>query len=257
MNAVILHIPHASIFIPEDFRELYIASDEELAVQNLKLADLYTDEIYSFKNAARAAFPYSRFFVDVERFSDDAMESMAARGMGALYTVGTELQRIRNDISPEIKASIMDRYYWPHHNSLDVLARERLEAFGECLVFDCHSYPSRPLPYELERASLPRPEIGIGTDGFHTPAALMDAMAGGFRKLGYQVGVDIPFSGALVPNAYYAKDERVRSVMIEVRKDLYMDEATGMRSSNFDKVRADIALVMEDSALKTLKTSSL
>jgi N-formylglutamate amidohydrolase len=51
------------------------------------------------------------------------------------------------------------------------------------------------------------------------------------------VGVNRPFAGALVPNAFYGGDARVQSVMIEVRRDLYMDERTGSRLSRFAEVR--------------------
>ena len=41
--------------------------------------------------------------------------------------------------------------------------------------------------------------------------------------------VDKPFRGALIPNAVYGKDTRVQSVMVELRRDLYMDETTGKK----------------------------
>jgi hypothetical protein len=37
-------------------------------------------------------------------------------------------------------------------------------------------------------------------------------------------GQDIPFAGTLVPNCAYGIDRRVQSVMVELRRDLYMDE---------------------------------
>ena len=46
---------------------------------------------------------------------------------------------------------------------------------------------------------------------------------------GFRVGMNRPFAGALVPNAFYGRDARVQSVMIELRRDLYMDERTGER----------------------------
>lgn len=244
MNPVILHIPHASTYIPVEEMDLYIIGAEKLAEENLRLADLHTDILYNFQDAARAVFPVSRFVVDAERFSDDAHEAMAARGMGALYKVGTDLSPIRPEIPDQRRRNLMDRYYWPHHNALDALASERLVAFNKCLVFDCHSYPSRPLPYEMENVALPRPEIGIGTDGFHTPPALREALADGFAARGYEVLVDTPFTGALVPNAFYGRDKRVQSVMIEVRRDLYMDEKTGARHAHFPEICADLSAVM-------------
>ena len=37
--------------------------------------------------------------------------------------------------------------------------------------------------------------------------------------------------------AHYEREPRVHALMIEVRRDLYMDEATGERSKAFEQVR--------------------
>lgn len=247
---VILHIPHSSAIIPDEYLSDYTVPLHELAQENLKLVDLYTDEIYRLPGATRAVFPVSRFLVDAERFSDDTLESMAKRGMGALYTVGTNLQVIR-EVTPERRQELLDRYYWPHHTGLDQAALEMLDKYGECLVIDCHSYPSKVLPYEVNQ-TLPRPQIGIGTDEFHTPPELAAFMLEAFRKRGYEAELNVPFAGSLTPSAVYGKDNRVKSVMIEIRKDLYMDEATGKKTDNFQKLSRDIQDILGEAAWASL-----
>lgn len=241
---VILHIPHASVFIPADELDLYCVGQDRLRQENLRLADLHTDDLYHLDGAGRAVFPISRFCVDAERFSDDTQEPMAARGMGVLYTVGTDLSVIRPHIPESRRTALLEKYYWPHHNLLDQMAADCIAEHGYCLIFDCHSYPSRPLPYELENRDLLRPPIGVGTDRFHTPVLLRDNIAAAFREKGYETGIDTPFSGSLVPNAFYGKDKRVMSVMMEIRKDLYMDEETGARNVRFSRVQEDVAAIM-------------
>jgi N-formylglutamate amidohydrolase len=39
----------------------------------------------------------------------------------------------------------------------------------------------------------------------------------------------------------YQKEPRVHSIMIEVRRDLYMDEETGAMLPSFDRIKQDIA----------------
>ncbi len=68
---------------------------------------------------------------------------------------------------------IYQRYYDPHHARLETLVAEKLEASSKCLIIDCHSFPSKPLPYEPDQ-SANRPDICIGTDEFHTPKWLTD-----------------------------------------------------------------------------------
>ena len=36
---------------------------------------------------------------------------------------------------------------------------------------------------------------------------------------------------------FYQKDKRVQSIMIEIRRDLYMDEIAGKKSSNFEDIK--------------------
>jgi len=101
-------------------------------------------------------------------------------------------------------------------------------------------------PAELEH------ELLVMTDRytdelFAVPSSLRDTAVGAFEELGWRVAVDRPFAGALVPMRFYQKDVRVRAVMIEVRRDLYMDERSGARLPRFDEVRERIS-----GALRTL-----
>ena len=66
-------------------------------------------------------------------------------------------------------------------------------------------------------------------------------MARAFAHVGLSVARDRPFEGTIVPLEYLGKDERVDSVMIEVRRGLYCDEETGERNAEFDEVRAMLA----------------
>ena len=60
----------------------------------------------------------------------------------------------------------------------------------------------------------------------HTPQRLVDVAAEAFCGFG-TVGINEPFIGTYVPLAHYGTDLRVRSIMLEVRRDLYMDESSG------------------------------
>jgi len=242
---VLLHIPHSSTHIPDEYRNIYHLDADGLALENLRLTDLYTDQLYHLPGAERAVFPVSRFLVDAERFSDDAQESMAARGMGVLYTATTQLQPLRPAPDAVQRQALLDRYYHPHHDFVNDWADRALAGHGRCLLIDCHSFPSKALPYELDNQSLPRPEICIGTDDFHTPPQLLAAMQDHFEELGYWVGVDAPFAGSLTPGKHYARTSQVQSFMIEVRKDLYMNEETGEKLPRFTDVRAHLTMAME------------
>ncbi len=199
------------------------------------MTDSFTDELFSLgAQAARSiVFPVSRLVVDPERFLDDEAEPMSTRGMGAIYTRTADGFALRSPPKDEERRDLLKTYYHPHHRRLSEAVAAAITRWDACLVVDCHSFPSSPLPYELDQ-SPDRPEICIGTDAFHTPAMLVRTAAALFADAGFEVGIDRPFSGALVPAAQYRRDERVQAIMIEVNRALYMDEASGDRLATFD-----------------------
>ena len=241
----IRHIPHSSTVIPKQFREPFLLSGDKLNWELLQMTDGYTDEIFGGDLPGSLVFPVSRLLVDVERFEDDAEEVMASRGMGVLYTMTHELQPLRRELTPEEREELLSLYYRPHHAKLEALVDDALATSGHVLVIDCHSFPSRRLPYEMAALEDPRPEICIGTDPFHTPGWLREAAREEFSRAGFSVEVDTPFSGALTPARHYGQEKRVHALMIEIRRDLYMDEKTGEMSVQFGEVKKAVKEVIE------------
>ena len=111
------------------------------------------------------------------------------------------------------------------------------------LIVDCHSFPKKPLPYELNQ-NPDRAEICIGTDEFHTPRNITEFLVKSFSEQGFSVSINKPFSGAIVPMKFYRTEASVRSVMIEVRRDIYMDEKTGEKTENFVLVYDKISEIL-------------
>jgi hypothetical protein len=158
-------------------RQAIRLDDAELNKELLRMTDAYKDELFPLTpvEAGRVVFPSSRLVCDVERFPSDENEPMAKRGMGAIYSrtsVGDVL-RARPDAA--LRQSLLDRWYWPHHAQLERMVNDVIARSGVCLIVDCHSFSSVPLPHEPDQTT-PRPDFCIGTDPFHTPAAIRDAI---------------------------------------------------------------------------------
>ena len=94
---IILHLPHASTFIPEDLRDVFLPSDEELQEELNRITEHATDQIFqqALPEAKAIVFPVSRLVVDPERFSEDSQEPMSRVGMGVTYTKGSLRQPLR------------------------------------------------------------------------------------------------------------------------------------------------------------------
>lgn len=251
--AVVLHIPHSSMVVPDDVRHTFALTDEALGRELLRLTDRYTDELFALAppEATSVVFGVSRLVVDPERFLDDAEEPMAARGMGAAYMRTTDGAHLRGSLTHSERASLLARFYEPHHAALDAATAAALRDHGRCLLIDCHSFPSEPLPCDLDQRR-PRPDVCLGTDAYHTQPALVDAAISSFRLHGLRVAVDRPYSGALVPARWYHRDKRVIALMIEINRRLYMDEVTGARSAAFsrtaDTVRTALSALIAEHA---------
>jgi len=254
---VVLHIPHSSRRVPAEERQAILVDDTELNGELLRMTDAYTDELFPITpvEAGRVIFPLSRLVCDVERFPSDENEPMAARGMGVTYTRTSMGGVLRAQPDPADRQKCLDRWYWPHHSKLEHLVKDVAERSGVCLIVDCHSFPSVALPYELDQAS-PRADICIGTDSFHTPWAVRDAIVAAAEADGYSVAVDAPFSGALVPLSSYRKDHRILSVMIEVNRRLYMEEDSGKKKDGLGKVCATLGRLVMAAAEAAVEDAS-
>ncbi len=277
---VILHLPHGSAEVPADVRPQFLLADEDLVHELRLMTDWYTDELFALppEAAVTVRFPVSRLIVDPERFEDPEAEQMEAVGMGAVYTRTSQGLALRDEAeAARERETLLARYYRPHHAALEAATAAALAAHGRCLIVDCHSFPSRPLPYEFKVSAdrwkvVHRPAVCIGTDmtlppnapfahpGMHTPPWLRERAAEalgemlsrwpggaapdpasaphepapeGAGKAVAGIAFDRPFAGALVPLPYLGNDRRVHAVMIELRRDLYMDEETGGRLPGF------------------------
>jgi N-formylglutamate amidohydrolase len=237
MTPILVHLPHDSTVIPPADYADFLISASDLCLEQLRLTDWHTAALYAEGLPAEGLLraEVSRLVVDVERFADDRLERCAALGMGATYVRTCDGRPLRT-LSPERRAELMARYYWPHHRRLDEAAAERLARFGRCVILDAHSFPTGPLPTQVDFSA--PPEIGVGTQPGHTSPELRALAEDFFRAHGFTVGVDIPFSGAIVPNRFFGAEPRVQSLMVEVRRDLYMEESTGARHGGFARMQA-------------------
>jgi N-formylglutamate deformylase len=144
---------------------------------------------------------------------------MHAVGMGAIYTRTSAGAPLRDD-DPEDRAELIRELFEPYSQALADLVDARLAATGHAVILDLHSYPKDPLPYELYPGD-ERPAVCVGADDRHTPASLLDAARAAFATVG-SVAVNQPFRGTYVPLRHYCRDDRVSSLMLEVRRDVYL-----------------------------------
>ncbi|MFF4894883.1 N-formylglutamate amidohydrolase [Streptomyces sp. NPDC001068] len=248
-SPVILHVPHSARTVPAAVRDGIVLDDAALERELDHITDAHTAEIAEAAAGLAEAAPWrfvnrlSRLVVDPERFPDER-EEMLAVGMGAVYTRTTHRGVLRDE--PFDPGPLVERYFRPYARAMTEAVAGRLAATGRAVVIDVHSYPSRPLPYELHGTG-PRPPVCLGTDGFHTPAGLTAAAREAFAGCG-ETGLDSPFAGAYVPLEFYGSDARVGALMIEIRRDLYMTEPGGPTGTGAGRLAAALAALVDSAA---------
>ena len=227
---VIVHVPHASRFIPPGRKNEFILSQDQLDHELNAMTDHFTDEMAQSATLFGATLfinRMSRLVCDPERFDEDPMEPAAKYGMGTVYTKTHHGQPLRSlDFEATRRQEILEEYYYPYHQAFSNLIDHNLAEFGQVWIIDLHSYPSCSFPFEDNK--LDRPDICIGYDDFHKPEGWTEWWRKSSRVSRHlAVGHNTPFAGSFVPLPHYLNDTRVKSLMVELRRDGYMDEATG------------------------------
>ena len=243
-------MPHSSTRIPGPVRERILLDDDALDAELRAMTDAHTDllahriservtnrEPWSFVNGL------SRLVVDPERFPDER-EVMNSVGMGAVYMRTSTGARLRAG-SPAHRAELITTLFEPYSRALADLVDDRLAATGCAVIFDLHSFPKEPLPYELYPHD-ERPVICLGADDRHTPAGLLEAARELFAPLG-SVAINQPFRGTYVPLRHYGRDDRVTSIMLELRRDAYLRSDGAPDNAAIDRFATAAARLIDDS----------
>lgn len=235
-NPVILHAPHGGLEITGEALNSLMIDENELRTELLNMTDLHTDRLaldirrqllLSYDHSAVVSTfvnKESRFVIDPERFPDER-EEMNAVGMGVVYTHGSQGQRIRSD-DAFLRDRLIAEKFAPYAQGLEDMVTENLKRHSKVVILDIHSYASKALPYELHKDDL-RPEICIGVDDFHSPTIMVENVTRILEQYGYETSINSPFTGTYVPLKYYGSNSEVSSIMLELRRDIYMDETNG------------------------------
>lgn len=221
MKNILIHLPHTSMYIPEEYRRTAMISREELEAENRFMCDTgITGLLPDALEENTVVFPYSRLYCDVERFRDER-ESMAACGMGYIYTHDSLGRRMFRPSEDHIQK--IDEIYDAHHAELGRRASDLLEKYGSCIIIDLHSYSDEAV-FRLS-GHTGCPDVCIGVEPDYCSGPLVGGIAGICRGLGLSTKINYPYSGSIVPERYYGKKHTgIVSVMIEINKRILRQE---------------------------------
>jgi len=248
---LLVHIPHSSTYIPPKIKDKFLLNNKDLQKELLKMTDRYTDEIFSCVaelGGISVVYNYSRLVLDPERFRDDKKEVMTAKGMGVIYTKDSKGSKLR-EINENERNMLLQNIYDPYHKAITKEVQELLNNFDECLIIDGHSFPAIPLPYETSQ-EMRRLQICLGTDAYHSPKDLVEFVRNFFEEINLTTEINKPFPGCYVPIKFLHQDKQVKSIMIEINRELYMNEDTGEKNDSFVEIKSNICMLIRQISAK-------
>lgn len=255
---LLLSFPHSGDTYPDDFG--YDASLPFGVVDYP--SDKYVDELFAGGAALglgsiRANFP--RAYIDVNRHQHDidgAMLEAPERWYGRLqptalrdgttlfWAKAKETELYDRKLSHAEAKRRLATCHVVYHQALTTMIETTRRRHGAVVVLDCHSMMQFDTVAQGGRA---RPQVDIGTRyGQSCDPALAARLVECFERRGYEVGLNRRFAGGEITLRYGWPEIDQHLLQIELRRDLYMDEETRLKTDRFDKVRQDCSDILAE-----------
>jgi len=251
---LVLDSPHSGALYPEDFA--YCCPLPVLR----RAEDSYVDELFEAAPAHGATLLgalFPRSYIDANRAADDLDPGLLA---GALPPVlvprpATRVGLVRRHaqpgvpiydkkLSPDDILARIERYHTPYHRALDEACERLHREFGVVWHVNCHSMPSYG-PSREERKGVYADFVLGDRDGTTCDGEFTDFVARFLRELGYDVRINEGYKGVEIVRRQGRPAERRHSLQIEVDRALYMDQKTLEKLPGFDRLKADLARLVE------------
>ena len=166
----------------------------------------------------------------------------AAAGLGSVARVvgeGCEIYRTPPAFA-EVEARLA-RVHGPFHAELDRLMDAAAARHGCAVLLDWHSMPAAA----VSARDASGPEIVLGDrHGASAGPDVARRVQAELEREGWRVACNRPYAGGYVVERQGRPAERRHAVQVEVRRDLYLDEASLQPHAGFGRLRAAIDRVL-------------
>jgi len=131
----------------------------------------------------------------------------------------------------------------PYHDAVARAIDERHRAFGAVWHVNCHSMPAVG-DVISDDPGRERADVVLGDrDGTTCEAAFTRLCADAFASMGYSVAINDPYKGVELVRKHGRPAEGRHSLQIEIKRTLYMDEATFAPNAGYARLERDLAEV--------------
>ncbi len=222
---VILSVPHSGVEFPEELKSHYRS---EMAAQPDD-TDWFVHDLYNFAPELGITVihaKYSRWVIDLNRDPESKPLYTDGRIITALVPttdfLGNEIYVDKKFVpAPEEIERRIEHYYRPYYQKIENLLQERIEEFGQVLLWDAHSI-RRFVPTIREE---PFPDLILGdNDEKSARQEIIEIALNGLKAGKYGVNHNSPFKGGHITRYFGKPETRVHALQLEMAKINYMDD---------------------------------
>lgn len=257
-TALVCDSPHSGTDYPEDFGYAV-----PLALLR-RGEDTHVEALWQAAPAVGATLLAARFprtYIDANRTLEDldpellsgpwpeplAPGEKTRLGFGLVWrNIRAGMPIYQGPLSPEAVRRRIDLYYKPYHAALSQAIEDTTQRFGGVWHLNLHSMPNDA--YERLQIKSPHPlaDFVLGDrDGTTCEPAFVDLVERELRARGYTVARNDPYKGVQLIARIGQPALNRHSLQIEIRRPLYMDEATRERNAGFMKVQRDLSELLQ------------
>ncbi len=166
----------------------------------------------------------------------------AAAGLGSVArVVGEGCEIYREPLAFTEAEARLERVHAPFHGELARLMDAAVARSGCAVLLDWHSMPAAAVAGGRDG-----PQVVLGDrHGASASPAVARRVEAEFVRAGWRVARNRPYAGGHVVERHGRPAARRHAVQVELRRDLYLDEATLTPHAGFGRLRAALDGVME------------
>ncbi|VGO11041.1 N-formylglutamate deformylase [plant metagenome] len=252
--ALVCDSPHSGVDYPADFGH---AVDRQVlrAAEDTHVEALWQGVPAVGGTLLAAHFP--RSYVDANRSEDDIDAALLAEpwpqplfpsektrlGYGLIWRRVNAATPIYDRLlsRDEVQGRIA-RCYRPYHAALANAIEDTAARFGGVWHLNLHSMPNNAYERLQIQSAHPLADFVLGDrDGTTCEPAFVDLIERELKACGYSVARNDPYKGVQLIAKIGQPARKRNSLQIEIRRPVYMDEASRERSADFATVQRDLS----------------
>jgi N-formylglutamate deformylase len=260
--ALVCDSPHSGTDYPADFGH---------AVPRALLRRGEDTDVEALWQAAPAvggtllAAHFPRTYIDANRTEDDLDPALldgpwptplnpgekTRLGFGLVWrNIGAGQPIYRRPLTVAEVRNRIDSYYRPYHAALAASIEDCVHRFGGVWHLNLHSMPNDAYQRLQIASARPLADFVLGDrDGSTCEPGFVALVESELKARGYTVARNDPYKGVQLIARIGQPARNRHSLQIEIRRPLYMDEATRERNEGFAQVQRDLTGVLEQLAL--------